>query len=94
MTQDAVRSRDVKIKIGMSEIEQILQTGKRQRSGAHRQDDCLGFAAVDHLRGELFIDKMGPLARMGSKKYLDDYIEEFEEAKKKGAIPPGTEMKL
>lgn len=49
---------------------------------------------IDHLNGVLFIDKMGPLARMGSKKYLDEYIEDFEAAKKKGTIPPGTEMKL
>jgi peptide deformylase len=48
---------------------------------------------IDHLNGILFIDKMGPLARIGSKKYLDDYIAEFEEAVKKGTIPPGTEMK-
>ena len=49
---------------------------------------------IDHLNGVLFIDKMGPLARMGSKKYLDDYVEEFKEGLKKGTIPPGTEMKL
>src|SRR5207248_7480252 len=47
---------------------------------------------IDHLNGVLFIDKMGPLARMGSKKYLDDYIDEFKEGLKKGTIPPGTEM--
>jgi peptide deformylase len=49
---------------------------------------------IDHLNGVLFIDKMGPLARMGSKKYLDDYVDEFKEGLRKGTIPPGTEMKL
>ena len=49
---------------------------------------------IDHLHGTLYIDKMGPLARMGSRKYLEDYIVEFEDGLKKGAIPPGTEMKL
>ncbi len=49
---------------------------------------------IDHLNGTLFIDKMGPIARMSSKKTLDVFIEEFEEALKKGTIPPGTEMKL
>ena len=49
---------------------------------------------IDHLHGTLFIDKMGPLARMSSRKDLDSFIAEFEEGVKKGVIPPGTEMKL
>lgn len=49
---------------------------------------------IDHLNGQLFIDRMGAIARMSSKKYLDDYIAEFEESLKKGSSPPGTEMKL
>jgi len=49
---------------------------------------------IDHLNGTLFIDKMGPLGRMGSKKDLEQFIYEFEEAKRKGQIPPDTEMKL
>ncbi|OWK43377.1 peptide deformylase [Fimbriiglobus ruber] len=49
---------------------------------------------IDHLNGVLFIDKMGPLARMGSKKMLEEFIAEFEEGVQKGTIPPGTEMKL
>jgi peptide deformylase len=49
---------------------------------------------IDHLNGQLFIDKMGAIARMSSKKYLDDFIYEFEEGIRKGTIPPGTEMKL
>ena len=49
---------------------------------------------IDHLHGTLFIDKMGPLARMGSKKYLEEFLYDFEEGLKKGTIPPGTEMKL
>ena len=49
---------------------------------------------IDHLNGTLFIDKMGPLARMSSKKALEDYINDFQEALKKGTLPPGTEMKL
>ena len=49
---------------------------------------------IDHLQGTLFIDKMGPLARMGSKKYLEGFILDFEDALKRGTLPPGTEMKL
>jgi len=49
---------------------------------------------IDHLNGVLYIDKMGPLGRMGSKKDLESFIAEFEEAKKKGQLPPDLEMKL
>lgn len=49
---------------------------------------------IDHLHGTLFIDKMGPLARLGSKKFLESYVEEFEQAVKKGALPPGTQAKM
>ncbi|MGL6073198.1 MAG: peptide deformylase [Fimbriiglobus sp.] len=61
---------------------------------------CSGLAAriwqheIDHLNGMLFIDKMGALARMASKKYLESYIQEFDDGLKKGSIPPGTEKKL
>jgi peptide deformylase len=49
---------------------------------------------IDHLNGQLFIDRMGAIARMSSKKYLEELVEEFEEGVRKGTIPPGTEMKL
>ena len=49
---------------------------------------------IDHLHGTLFIDKMGPLARQSSKRQLDGFIADFEEAVKKGTLPPGTAAKL
>ena len=49
---------------------------------------------IDHLNGGLFIDKMGPLARMSSKRTLEEFIADFAEDLKKGSIPPGTEPKL
>lgn len=49
---------------------------------------------IDHLNGVLFIDKMGPLARLGSKKMLEGFVVDFEDAVKKGSIPPGTEPKF
>ena len=39
---------------------------------------------IDHLNGVLFIDKMGPVGRMGSKRDLEQFIHDFEKAKKKG----------
>ena len=49
---------------------------------------------IDHLHGVLFIDKMGPLGRLSSKKDLEKFIADFEQAKKKGEIPPGIEPKM
>lgn len=49
---------------------------------------------IDHLNGVLFIDKMGPTGRMGSKRDLEQFIREFEDAKKKGDLPKGLEPKL
>ena len=43
---------------------------------------------TDHLDGSLFIDKMGMVGRMSSKKALKDFEAEFLEAQEKGEIPP------
>jgi peptide deformylase len=42
---------------------------------------------IDHLDGTLFIDKMGLVGRMNSKKYLKQFEEEYLAAQKKGEIP-------
>ena len=49
---------------------------------------------IDHLLGMLFIDKMGPLGRLGSRKDLEQFIEDFEKAKRKGDLPPDLEPKF
>ena len=49
---------------------------------------------IDHLNGVLFIDKMGPLGRLASKKDIEKFIADFEKDKKKGDLPPGLEPKM
>ena len=49
---------------------------------------------IDHLHGVLFIDKMGPLGKLGSKRDLEKFIADFEQAKKKGELPPGLDPKF
>ena len=49
---------------------------------------------IDHLDGVLFIDKMGSLGRSRSEKDIEQFIADFEKAKKKGDLPPGLEPKL
>lgn len=48
---------------------------------------------IDHLNGVLFIDKMGPIGKLSSKRDLDKYISDFEKDKKKGDLPPDLEPK-
>ena len=49
---------------------------------------------IDHLNGVLFIDKMGPIGRMNSKRELEKFVADFDEAKKKGTLPPDLEPKM
>ena len=42
---------------------------------------------IDHLEGTLFIDKMGMIGRMNSKKYLKDFEADYYAAQKNGDIP-------
>lgn len=49
---------------------------------------------IDHLLGVLFIDKMGPLGRLGSRKELEKFIADFEKDKKKGDLPADLDPKM
>jgi peptide deformylase len=49
---------------------------------------------IDHLDGVLFIDKMGMLGRMNSRKAIEEFIDDFRKAKEKGDLPPDMEAKL
>jgi peptide deformylase len=47
---------------------------------------------VDHLHGELFIDKMGPIARIASRGDLKKFEREYKKAQEKGEIRPNVEI--
>jgi peptide deformylase len=49
---------------------------------------------IDHLHGVMFIDKMGPVARLGSKRDLEVFQAEFERKKKKGDLPADLVARL
>jgi peptide deformylase len=49
---------------------------------------------IDHLDGVLFIDKMGMLGRINSKRAIEDFVAEFEEAKKSGELPADLPAKF
>lgn len=42
---------------------------------------------VDHLHGVLFIDNMGPIAKMGSRSSLRKFESDYRKAQDKGEIP-------
>jgi peptide deformylase len=47
---------------------------------------------VDHLQGVLFIDKMGPVAKLASRGALKDFEREFRKAQERGEIPPDADI--
>jgi peptide deformylase len=85
--QDIRRAKTVK-------VQYYTLTGQLQEMTCSDLAARLWLHEIDHLNGTLFIDKMGPLARMSSKKSLDAFIDDFQQDIKKGTIPAGTEMKL
>jgi len=48
---------------------------------------------IDHLDGKLFIDKMGMLGRMNSRRAIEQFVDEYKEARAKGEYP-GLEPKM
>ena len=47
---------------------------------------------VDHLHGILFIDKMGPIARLSCRGTIRDFENQFRRAQERGEIPPEEEI--
>src|SRR5260370_11005807 len=47
---------------------------------------------VDHLHGELFIDKMGPIAKMAKSGDVKKFEREFRRAQERGEIPPDADL--
>jgi peptide deformylase len=47
---------------------------------------------IDHLHGVLFIDKMGPIARMASRGALKDFERKYRKAQERGDIPSDADI--
>lgn len=47
---------------------------------------------IDHLNGVLFIDKMGPFARLAARSSVKSFEREFRVLQQKGDIPPDLEL--
>ena len=47
---------------------------------------------IDHLKGELFIDKMGTIAKLAARGDIAKFEREFRRAQEKGEIPADAEL--
>ncbi len=47
---------------------------------------------IDHLHGILFIDSMGPIARLSSRSAVKKFEREFRRAQERGEVPPDAEI--
>ncbi len=47
---------------------------------------------IDHLHGILFIDSMGPIARLSSRSAVKNFEREFRRAQERGEVPPDLEI--
>jgi peptide deformylase len=47
---------------------------------------------VDHLHGELFIDKMGSIAKMASRGSIKQFERDYRRAQERGEIPPDADI--
>jgi peptide deformylase len=47
---------------------------------------------IDHLNGILFIDMMGPIAKLTSRTAIKNFEREFKKAQEKGEIPSEVEI--
>ena len=79
------RARTVKVRAYnlKGELREITESDLNARLWQHE---------VDHLNGILFIDKMGPIAKLASRGALKEFEREFRRAQERGEIPPDLEI--
>lgn len=47
---------------------------------------------IDHLKGVLFIDRLGPIGKLASRGALKDFERKYRKAQERGEIPPDQEI--
>lgn len=85
--QDIRRAKTVK-------VQYYTLDGQLQEMLCHDLPARIWQHEIDHLNGVLFIDRMAPSAKMGSKKMVEELIAKYESDFKKGKIDPGLSPKL
>ena len=59
---------------------------------AHELPARLWQHEIDHLKGELYIDKMGPLGKLAARSTLKEFEAKFRRAQERGEFPADTEI--
>jgi peptide deformylase len=62
--------------------------GKELDIVAHDMEARIIQHETDHLHGDVFIDKLGPIARLASRTPLSVFEREYRRAQERGEIPP------
>jgi len=65
------------------ELEEVSATDLEARVWQHE---------VDHLHGDLFIDKMGPIAKLGVRSEVKKFEHDYRRAQERGEMPPDLEI--
>jgi peptide deformylase len=47
---------------------------------------------IDHLKGVLFIDKIGPVAKLSARAAIQEFERDYKKAQERGEIPPDKEI--
>jgi peptide deformylase len=47
---------------------------------------------IDHLQGDLFIDKMGAVAKLSARGAIEEFERDYKKAQERGDIPPDKEI--
>lgn len=83
--QDVRRAKTIKVQAYdlQGKLVERIATDLEARAWQHE---------IDHLNGVLFIDMMGPLARLSARKSIKSFEKEFRLAQQKGEIPADLEI--
>ncbi len=47
---------------------------------------------IDHLQGDLFIDKMGAVAKLSARGAIQEFERDYKKAQERSDIPPDKEI--
>jgi len=83
--QNVRRAQTIKVRAYnlKGELVEKVVTGLESRAWQHE---------IDHLNGVLFIDMMGPIARLAARSSVKTFEKQFRQAQEKGEIPANLEI--
>ena len=83
--QTVRRSKSIKVRAYNLKGEVVEKSASELESRAWQHE-------IDHLNGVLFIDMMGPLAKLAARSSVRNFEKIFRAAQEKGEIPPDLDL--